>query len=78
MAKQRDIQISRYRKYIGEKCEVMVEGKNQARAQWIGRTSHNKTLNFALGSAPEPKLGTYVPVRVTASFPNSLLGELVM
>jgi len=78
MAKQRDIQISRYKRYIGEQCEVMVEGKNQARGQWIGRTSQNKTLNFTLGSAREPKLGTYVPVRVTASFPNSLLGELVI
>jgi tRNA-2-methylthio-N6-dimethylallyladenosine synthase len=77
MAKQREIQISRYKKYIGQECEVMVEGKNLARGQWVGRTSHNKTLNFALGSAPEPKLGSYVPVRVTASFPNSLLGELV-
>jgi hypothetical protein len=26
----------------------------------------------------EPKVGSYVPVRVTGSFPNSLLGELVM
>src|SRR5215468_3799051 len=78
MARQRDIQISRYRRYIGQQCEVMVEGKNQARGQWIGRTSQNKTLNFTLGSAPEPKPGSYVPVRVTASFPNSLLGEVVI
>jgi tRNA-2-methylthio-N6-dimethylallyladenosine synthase len=78
MAKQRDIQISHYKQYVGQQCEVMVEGKNQSRGQWIGRTSQNKTLNFTLGSAPEPKLGSYVPVRITASFPNSLLGELVM
>ena len=30
----------------GTQCEVMVEGRNEARGQWIGRTSHNKTLNF--------------------------------
>jgi tRNA-2-methylthio-N6-dimethylallyladenosine synthase len=77
MARQRDIQISRYKKYIGQQCEVMVEGKNQARGQLVGRTSQNKTLNFTLGSAPEPSVGSYVPVRVTASFPNSLVGELV-
>jgi tRNA-2-methylthio-N6-dimethylallyladenosine synthase len=77
MARQRDIQISRYKKYIGQQCEVMVEGKNQARGQLVGRTSQNKTLNFTLGSAPEPGVGSYVPVRVTASFPNSLVGELV-
>ena len=77
MARQRDIQIFRYRKYIGQQCEVMVEGKNQSRGQWVGRTSQNKTLNFTLGSAQEPKIGSYVPVRITGSFPNSLLGELV-
>src|SRR5246127_2097884 len=46
MARQREIQISRYRKYVGQQCEVMVEGKNPARGQWIGRTSQNKTLTF--------------------------------
>ena len=78
MAKQREIQISRYRKYVGQQCEVMVEGKNPARGQWIGRTSQNKTLNFTVGGSQEPKVGSYVPVLVTTSFPNSLVGELVM
>jgi tRNA-2-methylthio-N6-dimethylallyladenosine synthase len=78
MARQREIQISRYRKYVGQQCEVMVEGKNPARGQWIGRTSQNKTLNFTVGGSQEPKVGSYVPVLVTASFPNSLVGELVM
>ena len=78
MSRQKEIQISRYKKYIGQQCEVMVEGKNQARAQWIGRTSQNKTLNFTLAGTQEPHVGSYVPVLVTGSFPNSLLGELVM
>ena len=78
MARQREIQISRYRKYVGQQCEVMVEGKNPARGQWIGRTSQNKTLNFTVGGSQEPTMGSYVPVLVTASFPNSLVGELVM
>jgi len=54
----------------------MVEGKNSARGQLIGRTSQNKTLNFVLNGHPEPQTGDYVSVRVTHSFPNSLLGEL--
>src|ERR1700719_3118623 len=60
MAKQRDIQISRYRKYIGQQYEVMVEGKNPARGQWIGRTSQNKTLNFTVGGLQEPMVGSYL------------------
>ncbi|MGC2137592.1 MAG: MiaB/RimO family radical SAM methylthiotransferase [Candidatus Sulfotelmatobacter sp.] len=78
MAKQREIQITRYKKYIGTIAEVMVEGRNESRGQWIGRTSQNKTLNFTAPEAAAPKVGSYVPVRATASFPNSLVGELVV
>jgi tRNA-2-methylthio-N6-dimethylallyladenosine synthase len=89
MAKQREIQIQRNNKYIGTFCDVMVEGHNEARGQWIGRTSQNKTLNFTLknGISNEtphlegskvPPIGSYVNVRVTASFPNSLVGEMVV
>jgi tRNA-2-methylthio-N6-dimethylallyladenosine synthase len=78
MARQKEIQIARYRKYIGTVSEVMVEGWNEARGQWIGRTSQNKTLNFTAPEPGAPKVGTYVPVRATASFPNSLVGEMVV
>jgi tRNA-2-methylthio-N6-dimethylallyladenosine synthase len=78
MAKQREIQIASYKRYIGTYCEVMVEGKNEARAQYSGRTSHNKTLNFTAPAGANPKTGSYAPILVTGSFPNSLLGELVV
>src|SRR5271156_4015369 len=52
MARQKEIQIALYKKYIGTIYEVMVEGRNEARGQWIGRTSQNKTLNF---TAPESR-----------------------
>src|SRR5271167_3390117 len=78
MARQREIQIARYKKYIGTISEVMVEGRNESRGQWIGRTSQNKTLNFTAPETATPKVGTYVPVRATASFPNSLVGEMVV
>src|SRR5215471_11970160 len=75
MARQRDIQIERYQRYLGTQCEVMVEGYNDARAQWIGRTSHNKTLNFT--STKAPAIGSYASVLVTRTFPNSLAGEML-
>jgi len=78
MSRQKEIQITRYKKYIGEILEVMIEGKNEARKQWIGRTSHNKTLNFTAPDTSVPQVGSYVNVRATQSFPNSLLGELVI
>ena len=78
MAKQKEIQIARYKRYIGTIQEVMVEGRNEARGQWIGRTSQNKTLNFTAPETSAPQIGSYVQVRATTSFPNSLLGELVI
>src|SRR5258705_8590768 len=44
--KQRAIQIRRNADLIGALQEVLVEGRNRALDQWIGRTSSNRTLNF--------------------------------
>jgi tRNA-2-methylthio-N6-dimethylallyladenosine synthase len=76
--KQRGIQRLNYRKHLGEIVEVLVEGKNEARSQWIGRTSQNKTLNFSVADGSTPSLGSYVSVLTTVAFPNSLLGEMVV
>jgi tRNA-2-methylthio-N6-dimethylallyladenosine synthase len=74
--RQRAIQIRRNAELIGEIQEVMVEGRNQALGQWIGRTSANRTLNFSHPDTGGASLvGTYLPVRVTRAGPNSLVGE---
>jgi tRNA-2-methylthio-N6-dimethylallyladenosine synthase len=75
--RQREIQRLNYSKHIGEEIEVMVEGHNAARGQVIGRTSQNKTLNFTTKQPILPATGNYLKVRVTNSFPNSLVGEAV-
>ena len=77
--KQRAIQIRRNSGLIGTIEEVMVEGRNEALGQWIGRTSQNRTLNFTRSQTDGESLtGKYVPVRVTRAGPNSLVGEAVM
>jgi tRNA-2-methylthio-N6-dimethylallyladenosine synthase len=76
--KQREIQRRRYQRYLGSTLEVMVEGKNEARGQWIGRTSQNKVFNFTAPEDAKPGVGEYVTVITTAVFPNSLLGQLVV
>lgn len=75
--RQREIQRGNYARHVGEECEVMVEGYNEARGQITGRTSQNKTLNFTTRQPILPALGNYIKVRVTGSFPNSLVGEAV-
>jgi tRNA-2-methylthio-N6-dimethylallyladenosine synthase len=74
--RQREIQRANYEKRVGKIFEVMVEGKNEARGQVIGRTSQNITLNFTTSSVV-PEAGTYANVLVTRSFPNSLVGQMV-
>jgi tRNA-2-methylthio-N6-dimethylallyladenosine synthase len=76
--RQREIQRRRYQRHVGQVLEVMVEAKNEARGQWIGRTSQNKTLNFTAPQGVVPEAGSYIPVVTTGSFPNSLLGEMVI
>ncbi|HVP46646.1 MAG TPA: tRNA (N6-isopentenyl adenosine(37)-C2)-methylthiotransferase MiaB [Bryobacteraceae bacterium] len=77
--RQRAIQIRRNSETIGAVQEVMVEGRNRATGQWIGRTSQNRTLNFVCGDDKAENLtGRYMKVRVTRAGPNSLVGESVM
>jgi tRNA-2-methylthio-N6-dimethylallyladenosine synthase len=73
--KQRSIQIRRNAEYIGRVEQVLVEGRNQALNQWIGRTSQNKTLNFTSPETGDSLIGGYRDVRVTRAGPNSLVGE---
>jgi tRNA-2-methylthio-N6-dimethylallyladenosine synthase len=77
MEHQREIQRANYEKHVGQVLETMVEGVNPARGQVVGRTSQNKTLNFTTTQLIAPAPGVYVPVRVTKTFPNSLVGEAV-
>jgi len=72
--RQRQIQIARNEKLVGETFEVFVDGHHAAKAQWTGRTTSNRVLNFT--SSRESILGQYVAVRVTRAAPNSLIGEL--
>jgi tRNA-2-methylthio-N6-dimethylallyladenosine synthase len=75
--RQREIQRRNYARHLGTTMEVMVEGYNQQRGQVIGRSSQNKTVNFTTRQPILPAMGSYLPVKITQTFPNSLVGEAV-
>ena len=75
--RQREIQRINYAKHLGQIMEVMVEGHNPARGQVIGRSSQNKPVNFASAQPIAPAPGSYCQVKITATHPNSLVGEAV-
>jgi tRNA-2-methylthio-N6-dimethylallyladenosine synthase len=57
--------------------EVMVEGANPGRGQINGRSSQNKPVNFTCAQPIAPAPGSYSRVKITATHPNSLVGEAV-
>jgi tRNA-2-methylthio-N6-dimethylallyladenosine synthase len=72
--KQRQIQLQRNRECHGQEYEVLVEGFHPRLGQAVGRTTSNRVINFS----GEPSwVGRYMMVRVTASGPNSLVGQRV-
>ena len=75
--RQREIQRVNYSRQIGEKIEVMVEGMNPARGQIAGRSSQNKPVNFTTKLPIAPAPGSYLQVKITGAFPNSLVGEAI-
>ncbi len=75
--RQRALQRISYGRHLGQVMDVMVEGHNRQRGQVIGRSSQNKTVNFTTMQAILPAPGSYVNVRVTETFPNSLVAEAV-
>jgi len=75
LARQHEISRQSWEQDVGQVCEVLVEGASkQGKGQLFGRTTWNRIVNF---SGPNELIGRVVPVRVTKSYRNSQLGELV-
>ncbi|MGD0697816.1 MAG: tRNA (N6-isopentenyl adenosine(37)-C2)-methylthiotransferase MiaB [Terriglobia bacterium] len=72
--RQRQIQLRRNQALVGREFEVLVEGYQPRLQQSVGRTTSNRTVNFA--GSPD-WVGRYMNVRITAAGPNSLVGEKV-
>jgi tRNA-2-methylthio-N6-dimethylallyladenosine synthase len=81
MDRQREIQREHYGRHLGQVQECMVESYNVSRNQVVGRSSQNKTVNFSTAKTgaqiaqAQPPIGSYVPVRITQTLPNCLVGE---
>jgi tRNA-2-methylthio-N6-dimethylallyladenosine synthase len=77
LERQREIQRFNYSKHIGSIIEAMVEGANPARGQIVGRSSQNIPVNFTCSQPIAPAPGSYLNVKITGAYPNSLVGETV-
>jgi tRNA-2-methylthio-N6-dimethylallyladenosine synthase len=75
LERQREVQRKNYGRHLGQELEVMVESHNHARHQIVGRSTQNKTVNFTVAQPILPAVGSYVTVKITQTFPNSLAGE---
>jgi tRNA-2-methylthio-N6-dimethylallyladenosine synthase len=70
---QLEIQTRRFAASVGRTVEVLVEGESKKGRQLSGRSPDNKVVNLTGGS--RVAVNTLVPVKITASNVNSLLGE---
>lgn len=73
---QLEIQIRRFAAAVGRTVEVLVEGGSKKGGQFMGRSPNNKVVNFT--SASPVAVNDLVPVRITHSHINSLLGEAII
>ncbi len=72
LERQRRIQLARNEALVGQRVEVLVDARHEAKNQWAGRTSSNRVVNFA---SPRARLlGEYVQVAVDRAGPNSVVG----
>ena len=73
---QQEISKQAWAADVGQVRAVLVEGASkQGAGQLFGRTTWNRIVNF---SGPPELVGQLVPVKVTRSYRNSQLGELVI
>jgi tRNA-2-methylthio-N6-dimethylallyladenosine synthase len=77
LERQKNVQRKSYARHLDQVMEVMVESYNTQRNQITGRSSQNKTVNFTSTQPILPAMGSYQSVRITQTFPNSLVGEAV-
>ncbi|MFQ5505465.1 MAG: tRNA (N6-isopentenyl adenosine(37)-C2)-methylthiotransferase MiaB [Planctomycetota bacterium] len=74
LAVQERISLEKNRELIGSVTEVLVEGPSKIRAdRYSGRTSRQRLVHFP--NQDPSFVGRYLPVRVSAAGPYSLIGE---
>jgi tRNA-2-methylthio-N6-dimethylallyladenosine synthase len=72
---QQEISRKTWEADVGTVQEVLVEGESKmGEGQLFGRSTWNRIVNF---SGPPELAGRLVPVKITKSYRNSLLGELI-
>ncbi|MBN2003128.1 MAG: tRNA (N6-isopentenyl adenosine(37)-C2)-methylthiotransferase MiaB [Anaerolineae bacterium] len=59
-------------RYLGQTVEVLVEGKNEQKQRWFGRTRTDRLVFFA---ADGDRMGELAQVHITWAGPWSLIGE---
>jgi tRNA-2-methylthio-N6-dimethylallyladenosine synthase len=72
-SQQRQRTQERNRSLVGTCQQVLIEGTSKRGGQLTGRTSGNRVVNFP---GDRSLVGSVKNVRITRTYPNSLLGEL--
>jgi tRNA-2-methylthio-N6-dimethylallyladenosine synthase len=71
---QRRLTLEINKSFLNSKQTVLVEGLGKRDGQVSGRADNGKTVNF---SGNSDLIGTFVDVKISAAYQNSLVGELL-
>jgi tRNA-2-methylthio-N6-dimethylallyladenosine synthase len=71
---QRRLTLEINTSFMGSLQSVLVEGAGKRAGQVTGRADSGKTVNISAG---QQLVGSFVDVRITAAYQNSLVGELI-
>jgi tRNA-2-methylthio-N6-dimethylallyladenosine synthase len=71
---QKEITLNKNRRLVGQRTEVLVEGRSKKGNELTSRTGSNKVVNFCSRSE---LLGDLVQVIIKNAYTNSLKGELI-
>lgn len=74
MTIQKRINLEICQEYVGGLQTVMVEGEGKLPAQVSGKADNGRIVNF---SGDPALIGSFIDVRISKAYPNSLLGELI-
>jgi tRNA-2-methylthio-N6-dimethylallyladenosine synthase len=72
---QSEILTEKNARYLNERVEILVEGKQERTGRWFGRTRTDRLVFF---EAPGDWLGQMAQIKVTWAGPWSLVGEVAV
>ena len=75
---QRAQTLAAHRARVGQRCQVLIEGRSRRGDQLSGRDPYHRVVNLTVPAERAPRPGDRVPARIAEATPHSLIGEILL